>query len=402
MPGERWRICLLLCSLGALLSGQPGSAQPARQAAPAAEVVTLFLCGDVMTGRGIDQVLPHPSPPRIYEPYVTDARRYVDLAEAANGPIPRPADFAHTWGDALAELERVRPDARIVNLETSVTQSADYWQGKGINYRMNPRNVPCLAAAGIDVCCLANNHVLDWGYPGLAETLQALAAAGLKAAGAGLTRAQAEAPAVVELQGKGRVLVFSVGTESSGIPAAWAAADRRAGVWLLEDLSTAALRRIGQRVRGTKRAGDIAVASIHWGGNWGYDVPAVHRKLAHALIEEAGIDVVHGHSSHHVRPIELHRGKLILYGCGDFINDYEGIGGYERFRPDLALMYFARLDAATGELLDLRMTPLQRRRFRLQRACREDALWLADALSACSRAFGTRVEAEADGTLSLR
>ena len=49
----------------------------------------LFLCGDVMTGRGIDQALPHPVNPVLYEPYIRDARAYVDLAEAANGPIER-------------------------------------------------------------------------------------------------------------------------------------------------------------------------------------------------------------------------------------------------------------------------------------------------------------------------
>jgi len=47
------------------------------------------------------------------------------------------------------------------------------------------------------------------------------------------------------------------------------------------------------------------------------------------------VDIVHGHSSHHVKGIEVHRGKLILYGCGDFIDDYEGIKGYEAFRDDL-------------------------------------------------------------------
>ena len=52
--------------------------------------ITLFLCGDVMTGRGIDQVLPHPSDPRLYESYVRNAKEYVALAEAANGPIPQP------------------------------------------------------------------------------------------------------------------------------------------------------------------------------------------------------------------------------------------------------------------------------------------------------------------------
>ena len=84
------------------------------------DVVRLFLCGDVMTGRGIDQVLPHPSDPLLHEGYASSALRYVELAERANGPIPRPVDFAYVWGDALTELERRRPDVRIVNLETAV------------------------------------------------------------------------------------------------------------------------------------------------------------------------------------------------------------------------------------------------------------------------------------------
>ncbi len=69
--------------------------------------VTLFVCGDVMTGRGIDQILPHPSPPQLQESYVRDAREYVELAEQVNGPIVRPVDFRYIWGDALAELDRV-------------------------------------------------------------------------------------------------------------------------------------------------------------------------------------------------------------------------------------------------------------------------------------------------------
>lgn len=103
--------------------------------------VRVFLCGDVMTGRGVDQILPHPSDPRIYEPAVRDARAYVRLAEAVNGPIPRSVEHAYIWGDALSELERASPAARIVNLETSVTRSDAYWP-KGINYRMHPANVP--------------------------------------------------------------------------------------------------------------------------------------------------------------------------------------------------------------------------------------------------------------------
>ena len=68
---------------------------------------------------------------------------------------------------------------------------------------------------------------------------------------------------------------------------------------------------------------------------------------------EAGIHVVHGHSSHHFKGIEVYRNRPILYGCGDFLNDYEGIGGHRRFRGELALMYFPILDPATGDLLSL-------------------------------------------------
>ena len=150
-----------------------------------AAATTLFLCGDVMTGRGIDHVLPHPGDPVLHEGYATSARDYVALAERANGPISRPVAFAYVWGDALAEWARVAPDLRIVNLETAVTTRDDWQLGKGIHYRMHPANMPCLTAAGIDCCVLANNHVLDWGEAGLAETLESLRRSGLEYAGAG-------------------------------------------------------------------------------------------------------------------------------------------------------------------------------------------------------------------------
>lgn len=363
--------------------------------------ITLFLCGDVMTGRGIDQILPQPSDPAIHEPWVRRATEYVNLAERATGLIPRPVDFAYIWGDALGELAREKPDVRIVNLETAVTKSDDYWRGKGINYRMHPANVPSLTAARIDCCALANNHLLDWGYGGLAETLETLHQAGIRSAGAGRNRAEAEAPAVLEVAGRGRVLVCGFGAESSGIPAIWAAADERPGVNLLRDLSPVTVQRIGKQVAAVKRRGDVAVASLHWGGNWGYGVPREEREFAHALIDGAGIDLVHGHSSHHVKGVEVYRGRLIIYGCGDFLDDYEGIGGYEEFRGDLGLMYFPRLDPATGRLVELGMTPTQVRHFRVNRASVKDARWLRDLLTREGERFGTRAELREDGTLVL-
>lgn len=105
--------------------------------------VTLFLCGDVMTGRGIDQILPHPSKPHLFEACVSSALDYVELAERRTGPIRRPVDFAYIWGDALEAMRRVGPDLRIINLETAVTTSEHAWPDKGIHYRMHPENLPC-------------------------------------------------------------------------------------------------------------------------------------------------------------------------------------------------------------------------------------------------------------------
>jgi poly-gamma-glutamate synthesis protein (capsule biosynthesis protein) len=361
--------------------------------------VKLFLCGDVMTGRGIDQILPYPSSPEIYEPYMTSAAHYVKIAERTSGPIPRAVGYGYVWGDVLQALADAAPDARIINLETAVTSSDDYWPGKGINYRMHPANTPCLTAAGIDCCVLANNHTIDWGYEGLRETLQSLQAAGIRTAGAGRDFAEASAPAVIDLGGQCRVSVFSMGSTSSGIGRAWAAGRRNPGVWLLPDLSMASVESIATQVTAAKQRGDIVIASMHWGGNWGYEIPAEQRYFAQMLIDQAGVDLVHGHSSHHPRGIEVYRNKLILYGCGDFLNDYEGISSHAEFRRDLTFMYLPELDP-DGQLLGMDMWPMQIYRFRLRQASPDDSRWLARVLDRETRKLGSGVALE-DGRLRL-
>lgn len=292
--------------------------------------ITIFLCGDVMTGRGIDQILPHPSDPTIYESYMKSARGYVKIAEEVNGPIDFPVSFSYVWGKALKEMDRVVPDVRIINLETSVTKSNDYWKGKG------------------------------------------------------------------------RVFVFAFGLGNSGIPTVWGPKDKKPGVNLLEDLSDKSLGDIQEKIRRVKREGDIVVASIHWGSNWGYGIPREQRVFAHRLIDEAGVDIIHGHSSHHVKAIEVYKDKLILYGCGDFLNDYEGISGYEEFRDDLSLMYFATVYPSTGKLLGLQMTPTKIRRFKVIRASNVDTLWLKDTLNREGASFGTNVIVSEGNRLTLQ
>jgi poly-gamma-glutamate synthesis protein (capsule biosynthesis protein) len=347
-----------------------------------------------MTGRGVDQILPHPSAPLLYESYVTSALDYVALAEQTHGAIARPVEFAYVWGEALGILERVRPDARILNLETSVTRSDDA-DPKGINYRMHPANLPVLTVARVDCCSLANNHVLDWGVDGLVETLSTLEGAGIQVAGAGRDIDAAQSPAVLNARGV-RLLVFAFGAPDCGIPSRWCAGPERPGVHLLADLDNTTIDRVGRLVEGAKGVGDIAVASIHWGPNWGYEIPVAHRRFAHALIDRCAIDVVYGHSSHHPKAIEVYHERPIFYGCGDFVNDHEGISGYEQLRPDLVLMYFPMLDAS-ARLTSLSMIPLRSSGFALRLPCEEDREWLRARMDRECQRFRHRVTRRGEG-----
>jgi poly-gamma-glutamate capsule biosynthesis protein CapA/YwtB (metallophosphatase superfamily) len=196
------------------------------------------------------------------------------------------------------------------------------------------------------------------------------------------------------------VLLFSFGSRTSGIPQDWKATSISPGVNLLGDLSEATAARAADQMRAHQQPGDLIVASIHWGSNWGYEIARDQITFAHRLIEE-GIAVVHGHSSHHVKAIEVFKKRLILYGCGDFVTDYEGISGYEMFRGDLALMYLIELDSRSGEFVAARLVPMRMRRFRLERTSAADAAWLCNRLNEFGKPFKTGVRLDQDSSLTL-
>lgn len=371
---------------------------------PAPETsVTVFLCGDVMTGRGIDQVLLHPCDPTLHEPYVQDAREYVRLAEALNGPVNWPVDDSYIWGVALSELARVAPDVKLINLETSITANDDYDHCKDIHYRMHPANIGCLNKLGVHCCGLANNHVLDWGQAGLIETLDTLHSVGIVTTGAGRDLTEATCPAVFELPGNHRLLVFACGSKSAGIPAFWAATSTNAGVWLVDENAPGSAGEVASAIRTFKQPGDIVILSLHWGGNWGYEIPHGQQTFAHDLIDCGAVDLVHGHSSHHFKGIEVYREHLILYGCGDWLTDYEGITtDHQCFRDDLGLMYFITLDLRSGELLTLDLYPTQLKQFRLARPLDDDLQWMAGTLNREGYRLGTFVERTPGRHLALK
>lgn len=265
----------------------------------------------------------------------------------------------------MSELRRFNPDLRLINLETAIATSEDYWPDKGINYRMHPLNTPCLNAAGIDACGLSNNHVMDWGYEGLRQTLSSLKAYGIGFVGAGLNRSQAEAPLIFPFPDKGRLLVYACAHRSSGVPSAWRAGISQPGIALVKSLDISVIRCLADDITARRKIGDMVLVSIHWGGNWGYEIPWEQRRFAHWLIDEAGVNIVHGHSSHHPKGIEVYHGSPIFYGRGDFMNDYEEIGGCEDYRDDLTMAYFLTLSLKVGSVTRVVMSPLKLEKFRL-------------------------------------
>ncbi|WP_374760449.1 CapA family protein [Nocardia cyriacigeorgica] len=358
--------------------------------------VTVLLGGDVMLGRGVDQILPRPGRPELREPWVHDARSYVEAAERVNGPIPRPVAVDWPWGEVPRVLDDLAPDLRLLNLETAITADGDFDPDKGIHYRMHPGNIGALTAIAPSACALGNNHALDFGRPGLLDTLDTLAGAHVQAVGAGRDLATARTPAILPLSNGRRALVVSVGARSSGVPRSWAAGADRPGLWWIDHPGARGAEEIAAELSAHRRTGDVLIVSVHWGPNWGYGISRSEQEFARRLIE-AGVDIVHGHSAHHPRPIEVYRGKAILYGCGDVIDDYEGIGGHESYRPELRLLYLVTVDGGTT----VRMLPLCVRRIQLRRAGSPETRWLRDRLADISAPFGTRVRLDEDDLLTI-
>ncbi len=353
-------------------------------------------------GRGIDQIMPHPSNPVIHEGYMRSAQGYIRIAEEKLGhSLPRQVPAEYVWGDALRELQK-RPNAlRIVNLETSVTVSESHWPGKGIHYRMHPANVGVLSAAGVNCCVLANNHVLDWGYAGLQETLYVLKDAGIHTTGAGETIGSAAKPAILNSSSGHVVVVLSISMPSAGVPSQWAASSQRPGVNFCAAPNAEGVEMVkAQLAEYLGREGVIVVVSIHWGANWGYQVTAEERSFAHSLID-AGVDIVHGHSSHHIKALEMYQGRLILYGCGDFLNDYEGIGhrsDEEQFRSDICLMYLPSLNA-DGRLERLELIPMENKEFSVRQPSPDAVDWVRQMLNReCKLLGGAQFKKSADNT----
>lgn len=291
----------------------------------------LNFVGDVMLGRLVDQLFPqhvdNPGEARIVSSFL--------------GTYPQLRQYNHRtpWGSTLPLFHSA--DLNLINLETAVTTQSTLWPHKAFNYRMHPANAAALREANIDYATLANNHTLDFGTDGLVETVWTLRNARIAFAGAGERTDEATRPAVLSLPRIPRPPPRADGAEGRRDPGSLAihvfAASDHPRDWAvvptfhLIDYSLQSRSRLKHLLttpavltarNDNNRPPALKVFSVHWGPNYAWHPDRAIRSLAHFLIDECGVDLIHGHSSHHVQGVEIYRGKLIIYGCGDFIDDY--------------------------------------------------------------------------------
>jgi len=276
----------------------------------------LLLVGDCMLGRLVNEVL-------------------------ENAPPEYP------WGNTLPILHSA--DWRVCNLECVISDRGTPWSAypKAFHFRSAAKNIAVLAAARMNAVSLANNHVLDFGYDALIEMLGILDHAGIAHSGAGINYREASQLATSEVSGRKRGLLAFTDNEP-----AWEATANQPGIFYVPtDLADSRATRLLEIIRESREVVDLLIVSAHWGSNWGYCPPHGHIIFAHALIE-AGADVIFGHSSHVFRGIEFYKGRSVLYGAGDFVDDY-AIDEIER--NDQSFIYVMEMAGKTPR--GLRMYP---------------------------------------------
>lgn len=245
-------------------------------------------------------------------------------------------------GTAFDHVRAVFGDSSLVfaNLEGVYAEDWHRAPSAGVPLVADPRFVPHLADAGIDVVSLANNHSVDGGFDALLETRDRVRAAGMATAGAGADVADARTPAVLDTDfGRVAVLayasVFPHGYEARpGWPGLapmrahthyepWETNEWNPG--LLPKVTTVphegdqvALR---QDIAAAREQADLVIASFHWGDFSRPMVLTDHERRTARLAVDAGADVVLGHHHHLLRGVEYYRGKPIFYGLGHFVFD---------------------------------------------------------------------------------
>lgn len=229
-----------------------------------------------------------------------------------------PKDEALAWGFARVRDVTTKADLFVANLECPFTANGEKI-AKNFNFRARPELVAALAAGGVDVVSLANNHLMDYGPEGLFDTLTTLDQHRVVHFGAARNLAAARAPAIVDVKGVKVAFLgyFFLGDRNIEPKEVIATADTPGVAGDFSDLAalTAAVR---ADVRAAKKKADHVVPFFHWGREGRAEPEPYQVALAKAAID-AGASAVIGSHPHVLQPIDRYRGAPIVYSLGNFV-----------------------------------------------------------------------------------
>ncbi len=200
-------------------------------------------------------------------------------------------------------------DIAFANLEGPISDRGEN-QGSVYSFRADPRTVEGLSYAGFDVLSLANNHALDWGPDALSQTADLLHAASIRTAGAGKNETEANAPAILDLNGtKIGFLAYT-----TLLPESFEAQSESPGI------SHETKASMESAIRALRNNVDLLAVSVHWGNEYEEVSNDAQRALGHALID-AGADLVVGHHPHIAQEVKRYKNGWIAYSLGNFVFD---------------------------------------------------------------------------------
>ncbi len=260
------------------------------------------------------------------------ARGIVDLMQRSGADYP----FA-----LVAPL--VDGDIGFANLEGTLTDRGEPWP-KGYNFRTPPRFAAGLRAGHFDVVTLANNHVMDYGAAGLADTIDTLDALGVRHVGAGPNALGARLPAIVDVRGLRVAFLGYAATpdEHGGFSIRqWAAGPDTPGVAIGSSAAIAA------DVVAARRVADFVIVALHAGDEFVRTPNATQRALADVAIA-AGADAYIGAHAHVVQPIEMRGRQLVAWGLGNFIFHLDDVDRANIPEPRVSLILNLTLTKGQG------------------------------------------------------
>lgn len=218
-------------------------------------------------------------------------------------------DFTSIFNDFIEVLNG--NDLNVVDLECPLTNSDKARAKTGPHQKAKPDCINILKYAGINLAALANNHMMDYGYSGVKDTVELCRINGISNIGVGNTPEEAAEPYSLTINGRKITFLNYADNEFLTAPD---------GQFYCNPLDTV---RSYNEIRRIKKENDFLIVIIH-AGNEFYELPSPRTKKLYRYISDIGADVVISHHTHAFSGYEIYNSKPIFYGLGNFIYDWPG------------------------------------------------------------------------------